>query len=109
MKEQIVKLFKDTDYLDFIEEESSIKDFVILDKIKELQNKYNVKSKELALYYLLEHVCKSNKYVFQLEDYTSDIYLNVHSRHIVRLEENSKSKTFVNLRYLNELVLTVKL
>lgn len=109
MKEQIVKLFKDTGYLDFIIGESSIKDFVILGKIKELQDKYNVKSKELALYYLLEHVCKSNKYVFQLEDYVSEIYLNVNNRHIVRLEENGKSKTFMNLRYLNELVLNVKL
>ena len=109
MKEQIVKLFKTTGYLDYIEEESSIKDFVILDKIKELQDKYNVKSKELALYYLLEHVCKSNKYVFQLEDYDDDIYLNVNNIHIVRLEENRKSKIFTNLKYLNELVLNVKL
>ena len=109
MKEQIVKLFKDTEYLDFIIEESSIKDFVILDKIQELQDKYKVKDKDLALYYLLEHVCKSSKYVFQLEVYGGDLFLNVNDRHIVRLEQNGKSKIFMNLRYLNDIVLNVKL
>lgn len=108
MKEQIVKLFKTTGYLDYIEEESSIKDFVILDKIKELQDKYNVKSKELALYYLLEHVCKSNKYVFKLEDYEG-IYLNVNNNWIIKLEENGRDKTFMNLNLLNRLVLNIKL